>query len=235
MRLCCSQAGWSGHLTIPPGGISQSSARRSRGRPRATRSLTLKRAAVAIALTGSRGRRGHDVSADPPRREPAFARRPMGAAGRALRPWRDAGAGRAARASRRARRRTRRGRRARPARRLSDAIRLSRSRLSWSGSSTSADLVAQPGGGRLGASRRARRYRAERRLQLHHDSRKHAARDPLPPCRPAYPRADGGADLSIRAKCWRDATPAWPNWNSRCLRGNRSYASSRCEMHAVTT
>ena len=36
-----------------------------------------------------------------------------------------------------------------------------------------------------------------RRLQLHHDPRKHAAGDPLPPCRPAYPRADGGADLSI--------------------------------------
>ena len=39
--------------------------------------------------------------------------------------------------------------------------------------------------------------RAGRRLQLHHHSRKHAARDPLPPRRPAHPRADGGADLPI--------------------------------------
>ena len=42
---------------------------------------------------------------------------------------------------------------------------------------------AEPGGGRLRPSHRPRRDRAGRRLQLHHDSRKHAPRDPLPPWR----------------------------------------------------
>ena len=93
---CCSQAGWPVHLTIPPGGISQSCcAAFTRAARRG--GAALKRAAVAIALTGAEtGRRNH-VSADPPRREPALPRRAMGAAGRALRRRRDAGAGRAAR------------------------------------------------------------------------------------------------------------------------------------------
>ena len=41
------------------------------------------------------------------------------------------------------------------------------------------------------------RYRTGRRVQLHHDPGKHAARDPLSSRRTQHPRADGGADLSI--------------------------------------
>jgi 8-oxo-dGTP pyrophosphatase MutT (NUDIX family) len=58
MRWCCSQAGWSGHLTIPQGGISQSSARRLRGhrpgRGLTRRAATLRSHAAQWALPGGR-------------------------------------------------------------------------------------------------------------------------------------------------------------------------------------
>ena len=46
-----------------------------------------------------------------------------------------------------------------------------------------------------------------RRVQLHHDPRKHAARDPFSSRRSAHPRADGGADLSIPRSAGRPQHP----------------------------
>ena len=178
-RLCCSQAGWSGHLTIPPGGISQSSA------PRFTRAPADGGRAGAEAGRGrDRADRGRDAATGT-----AFLLTRRAASLRAhsaqwalpggrCDPGETPGAGRVARAARRARRRTGRGRCAGPARRLSDPVGLSDHAGRGVGQHECRDR-AEPGGGRIRASHCARRYRTGGCVQLHHDPRKHAARDPL--------------------------------------------------------
>ena len=163
---------------------------------------------------------------------PAFARRPMGAAGRALRRGRDAGAGRAARIARRTRPRPRRGRCARPARRLSDPVR----------------LPDHAGGGLGGHQRRLvpnpDEVASVHRIALDDIERGDAFSFTTIPestrrvirfrhAGQHHPRADGGADLSVSPKCWPAETPASRNWNSRCLRGSRRvirHAKHACEV-----
>ena len=161
MRWCCSQAGWPGHLTIPPGGISQSSARHSRGRPRARRSLTLKRAAVAIALTEAEAGggttflltrraatlRSHAAQWALPGGRCDHGETQAQAALRELHEELGVGLGEGDVLGLLDDYPTRSGYLITPV-------------VVWVG--TSAELVAQPGRGRLGASHRARRYRARR-------------------------------------------------------------------------
>ena len=167
---------------------------------------TLKRAAVAIALTEAETRQRDGVSADPARGAACVAHRRNGRC--------RAGAAITAR-------RRRRPRCASCMKSL--ALRSARatcsacstiirpgpaisSRRWWCGRRRRA-ISSQSGRGRLRASHRARRYRAGGRLQLHHDPRKHAARDPLSSRRPHHPRADGGADLSVPRSAGRPRYP----------------------------
>ena len=202
MRLWCSQAGWPGHLTIPPGGISQSFARHLRASRPASSSSTLKRAAVAIALTGAETGpgttffltrraatlRSHAAQWALPGGRCDHGETQAQAALRELHEELGVGLGEG------------------------DVLGLLDDYPTRSGYlitpvvvwvSTSTDIVPNP--------RRSPRCIASRspisneaRPSASPRSRKHAARDPLPPCRPAYPRADGGADLSIcRSAGWK--------------------------------
>ena len=167
----------------------------------------LKRAAVAIALTGRDRPTSTAFLLTRARREPARASRPMGAAGRALRRRRDAG--RRPRCANSTRSSASGSRRAtcsacstiiRPAPAIS-------SRPWWSGSATAPRSAPNPA--EVASVHRVGLDDIERddAFSFTDHPREHAAGDPLPPCRPAYPCADGGADLSVPRGAGRPRDP----------------------------